>query len=535
MEMLYEITHKMQEKDDNTFDQQIKVAKTLVIKFREEISEKIKRNIEDSFDSFLSDIELINQSVHDENINLSFSTNRNTPEDVKYNNEQKKKERGELPDKEFVARRSVLTDLFEISHIRSIYHVFVAILIIFSINTILMDIVEKGSLGLEFNLLTWGLGKFPKVVSLWLCMQFSTLIIVYPGFYGWSVYRPEGKAGLFDYVGLALYVIYQSFFMVIPVVYIFENQIPPGSACIITCEQLRFMMKSHAFVRENFPKVLEYNSKDSKDHDRADLCPDFSKYLYFLFAPTLIYRDNYPRTATIRWGYVVSNFAQVLACTLYIYYIFERFCVPVFRNFNRDHVSAKLFITSVFSCMLPGALTLLLGFFAILHSWLNAFAEMLRFADRMFYKDWWNTTSFASYYRTWNIVVHDWLYTYVYKDFCRVLGPRYRSLSMALVFLISAVVHEYVIVMALGFFYPVLFFMFMGAGFGFIFVKGTGRSWNVFLWLALFMGMGVLFCVYNMEWFARQNCPENYDHFMDYVVPRSWTCNFDAMKSNTES
>jgi len=26
------------------------------------------------------------------------------------------------------------------------------------------------------------------------------------------------------------------------------------------------------------------------------------------------------------------------------------------------------------------------GFFAILHSWLNAFAEMLRFADRMFYK-----------------------------------------------------------------------------------------------------------------------------------------------------
>jgi hypothetical protein len=34
---------------------------------------------------------------------------------------------------------------------------------------------------------------------------------------------------------------------------------------------------------------------DSKDHDRADLCPDFSKYLYFLFAPTLIYRDNYPR------------------------------------------------------------------------------------------------------------------------------------------------------------------------------------------------------------------------------------------------
>ena len=81
------------------------------------------------------------------------------------------------------------------------------------------------------------------------------------------------------------------------------------------------------------------------------------------------------------------------------------------------------------------------GFFAILHSWLNAFAEMLRFADRLFYKvrsipycyhasaiqqsrdfivlmmqDWWNSSSFSSYYRTWNVVVHDWLYTYIYKD-----------------------------------------------------------------------------------------------------------------------
>lgn len=36
--------------------------------------------------------------------------------------------------------------------------------------------------------------------------------------------------------------------------------------------------------------------------------------------------------------------------------------------------------------MLPGTLVLVLGFFCILHSWLNAFAEMLKFADRMFYK-----------------------------------------------------------------------------------------------------------------------------------------------------
>ena len=33
-----------------------------------------------------------------------------------------------------------------------------------------------------------------------------------------------------------------------------------------------------------------------------------------------------------------------------------------------------------------GVLILFLIFFAFLHCWLNAFAEMLRFGDRMFYK-----------------------------------------------------------------------------------------------------------------------------------------------------
>lgn len=34
----------------------------------------------------------------------------------------------------------------------------------------------------------------------------------------------------------------------------------------------------------------------------------------------------------------------------------------------------------------PGIFMLLLIFFAFLHCWLNAFAEMLRFGDRMFYR-----------------------------------------------------------------------------------------------------------------------------------------------------
>lgn len=52
---------------------------------------------------------------------------------------------GKLPEKQFLVRNSLLTDLFEIKHIRTIYHIFVVILIIFFIHTTIYDIVDTGS------------------------------------------------------------------------------------------------------------------------------------------------------------------------------------------------------------------------------------------------------------------------------------------------------------------------------------------------------------------------------------------------------
>lgn len=57
-------------------------------------------------------------------------------------------------------------------------------------------------------------------------------------------------------------------------------------------------MKSHAFVRSNAPRVLLGKLK-TDDSTTANIniifVPSFKTYLYFLFVPTLVYRDNYPR------------------------------------------------------------------------------------------------------------------------------------------------------------------------------------------------------------------------------------------------
>lgn len=63
----------------------------------------------------------------------------------------------------------------------------------------------------------------------------------------------------------------------------------------------------------------------------------------------------------VRWNYVVSNFVQVLASLFYMYYIFERFCIPVFRNFDSDFVTPRRLIVSTFGCMLPATLVLFIS------------------------------------------------------------------------------------------------------------------------------------------------------------------------------
>lgn len=64
-------------------------------------------------------------------------------------------------------------------------------------------------------------------------------------------------------------------------------------------------MKSYSFVRENAYKVIYPWHKDDDTGPalwyRGQMHPNvgsFSQYLYFLFAPTLLYRDHYPRSVT---------------------------------------------------------------------------------------------------------------------------------------------------------------------------------------------------------------------------------------------
>lgn len=122
---------------------------------------------------------------------------------------------------------------------------------------------------------------------------------------------------------------------------------------------------------------------------------------------------------------------------------------------------------------------------------------------------------------------------------------RCKPAAMLFVFTVSAVVHEYILAVCFGFFYPVLFCLFMCFGsnklcrccldekadkpstyfiasfvyYTFIFLlpavmfnfilhdQRKGPIWNIIMWTSLFLGHGVIICLYSQEWYAQQYCP----------------------------
>ncbi|KAG9491780.1 hypothetical protein GDO78_000338 [Eleutherodactylus coqui] len=350
--------------------------------------------------------------------------------------------------KVFHHRASLLDDLMEIEHLRTIYHIFVAAFCVLVITTTVVDFIDQGRLVLEFELLFYAFGQTGTVVWSWLCLFIYTLLVPYKVLSFWSSMYPKSrhKILLSACVGTFLLVSLMCVLCVFPVYIIKHYQLPPASSLIVSLEQIRFIMKSYSFLRETVPVVLH----DAKKNARI---PTLSSYLYFLFCPTLF-----------------------LGCLLLINFVMVTLCLPLFKNMSKQPFNTKTLVLSIFHSILPGTLVLLASFFGFLHCWMNAFAEMLRFADRMFYKDWWNSTSFSNYYRTWNVIIHDWLYYYLYQD---LLWLRLLSCFMCL---------------------PVLFNFILND-------KKTNPVWNIILWTFLFIGQGIQLCLYCQEWYAQIHCP----------------------------
>ncbi|GFR06708.1 sterol O-acyltransferase 1 [Trichonephila clavata] len=387
----------------------------------------------------------------------SKELNGNTKITQENQNDSKK---AALPKKVYTHRNSVLTDLMEVNHLQTVYNISVAIFVLLLINLTIYYIALPEIYWKDMEVLFWAVSNKQLILKMLIFFHIFPFLVLY-GFKTWIRARNKINTKLADVLFLFIYITSITFLFVVTSYKVVQIGFRPISNFIIISEQIRIFMKVYSFVRESAPRVLQYvPSKDGKQEHY--LYPTISHYSYYLYCPATIYKDSYPRKKEINYNFVAAQLFRFFACIVISYCACVRFLVNIYRDVGSTPFTMKEAVMTLAVSMFLGTLCMFMMFYGFLHSWLNIWAELLRFADREFYKDWWNSTSFSQYYKKWNAVVYDWLYAYVYIDLNQI--GLSRSLSLVLVFIFSSAIHEYLIALSLGFFYPVLAVTYLTVG-----------------------------------------------------------------------
>ncbi|KAL6865185.1 hypothetical protein ACP4OV_016336 [Aristida adscensionis] len=169
--------------------------------------------------------------------------------------------------------------------------------------------------------------------------------------------------------------------------------------------------------------------------------PTLGSLIYFMLAPTLCYQPSYPRTTHIRKGWLVRQIILHLIFTGLQGFIIEQYINPIVENSQHPLKGGLLnAIETVLKLSLPNVYLWLCMFYCLFHLWLNILAEILRFGDREFYKDWWNAKTIDEYWRKWNMPVHKWIVRHIYFP-CMRNGIS-KEVAVFISFFVSAVLHE---------------------------------------------------------------------------------------------
>ncbi|KAJ2664054.1 hypothetical protein IWW48_001066 [Coemansia sp. RSA 1200] len=166
---------------------------------------------------------------------------------------------------------------------------------------------------------------------------------------------------------------------------------------------------------------------------------------YFWLAPTLCYQPSYPRVpGPISKSFLAKRIAEFVILAIAMYVVIQQYAVPTLVGSVRAIDAGNAFRLSerVLKLSVISATVWFLGFYAIFHAGLNALAEVLRFADRAFYLDWWNSVDLAAYWREWNLPIHYFCKRHIMVPLISAPLSLPVGVGAMVTFFISAIMHE---------------------------------------------------------------------------------------------
>eukprot|EP00980_Cylindrotheca_fusiformis_P028101 scaffold22580_cov210-Cylindrotheca_fusiformis.AAC.8 len=257
---------------------------------------------------------------------------------------------------------------------------------------------------------------------------------------------------------------YRGFFNLAMIILIVSNfHLPALGAYLMGMTAITWMkLLSYAHANQDY-RYLSRKDKDAfqtnlaiiDDLDTSDFNIEYPRNIslrniyYFWLAPTLTYQIAFPKAPRVRPLRVLGLLLRMAIAISLFTFLAAQLVAPNLRNLLRDleatngrytyHILAEYWLKLAVS----NTYMWLLMFYTYFHLYLNLFAELLRFGDRVFYKDWWNSAEVSAYWRLWNLPVHYWLVRHFYFPCVRMNLSR--NTSTFLVFLFSAVMHEVLI------------------------------------------------------------------------------------------
>ncbi|VDL84616.1 unnamed protein product [Nippostrongylus brasiliensis] len=128
---------------------------------------------------------------------------------------------------------------------------------------------------------------------------------------------------------------------------------------------------------------------------------------YFMLAPTLCYELKFPRSVRRRKLFLAKRFIEMVFLSFLMAALVQQWVVPTVHNSMRplSEMEVGRCVERLLKLAIPNIIIWLIGFYTIFHATLNFAAEVLKFADREFYRDFWNSETIQYFWRTWNIPV----------------------------------------------------------------------------------------------------------------------------------
>lgn len=231
---------------------------------------------------------------------------------------------------------------------------------------------------------------------------------------------------------------------------------------------------------------------------------NFNDMLKFMIFPTLNYELEFAQTERIRKRFLIKRIIELIILSQMDMALIQQWIVPTVSNsvlpFRQMQFSYML--ERLLKLAIPNHVIWLIWFYLFFHSLLNIIAELTRFADREFYRDWWNSESVYYFWSNWNIPVHKWCARHLYVPLIS-LGFSKCQASTA-VFFVSAFFHEYLVSVPLK-----LFRMWAFTGMliqlplaRFVSTYFNNNSANVAVWVSLIIGQPLCILMYYHDYYV---------------------------------